>query len=157
MTREQSIILLRLPIRKMEIVKDGGIAPEDVYLTIDYLDQGFDKTLIEQGHKSGQAFTKFMVGKRLIEGSDCKSCHQRNEKSIGPSYMQVASKYEQDDIGYLAGKIINGGGGVWGEQAMAAHPQISQADAEQMVSYILSLNDLKNRPPGLPLVGDFHL
>ena len=135
--------------------EDGSISGEDIYLTIDYLDQGFDKTLIEQGHKSGQEFSKFMVGKRLMEGSDCKSCHQKDEKSIGPSYMRVAAKYKQDDMGYLAGKIINGGGGVWGEQAMAAHPQISQPDAEQMVSYILSLDDNKNRPSGLPLSGNF--
>ena len=72
-----------------------------------------------------------------------------------PLTPQVASKYQQGDIGYLANKIINGGGGVWGEQAMAAHPQISRADAEQMAAYILSLNDNKNIPAGLPLVSNF--
>ena len=89
-----------------------------------------------------------------MEGSDCKSCHQENEKSIGPSYLQVAGKYKEDDIDYLASKIINGGGGVWGEQAMAAHPQISQVDAEQMAAYILSLNDKKNKA-GLPLTSTY--
>ena len=136
-------------------IKDGGISPEDVYFTVDYLDQGFDKTLIEQGHKSGKTFSKFMVGKRLMEGSDCKSCHQKDEKSIGPSYTQVAGKYKEDDIGYLAGKIISGGGGVWGEQAMAAHPQIGQVDAEQMAAYILSLGAKNNVTNGLSLAGNY--
>jgi cytochrome c len=39
----------------------------------------------------------------------------------------------------LAGKIIAGGQGVWGEIPMSPHPQVSQADAESMVRYILSL------------------
>ena len=39
----------------------------------------------------------------------------------------------------LAGKIINGGQGNWGEVPMSAHPQISQADAEEMVKYILTI------------------
>ena len=43
----------------------------------------------------------------------------------------------------LAKKIINGGGGVWGEQAMAAHPQISLGDAKEIVNYVLSLSDKK--------------
>ena len=39
----------------------------------------------------------------------------------------------------LAGKIINGGKGVWGEIPMTAHPQINQQDAEEMVKYIFTL------------------
>ncbi len=135
--------------------KDGSISAEDVYLTIDYLDQGFDKTLIEQGHQENDGFSKFIVGKRLMEGSDCKACHQKEEKSIGPSYLQVAEKYNENDLDYLADKIIKGGGGVWGEQAMAAHPQLSKEDAEQIATYILSINDEKNTGAGLPLAGDF--
>lgn len=80
-------------------------------------------------------------GKQLIEASDCVGCHKEQEKLVGPSYNQVAKKYENTpkNISMLAGKIINGGKGVWGEIPMTAHPQISKQDAEEMVSYILSL------------------
>ena len=44
----------------------------------------------------------------------------------------------------LAKKIIAGGGGNWGkEHVMAAHPQIAIQDANEIVSYILSLADAK--------------
>ena len=36
-------------------------------------------------------------------------------------------------------------GGVWGEQPMAAHPQLSQDELEAIVEYILSVNEEKRR------------
>jgi cytochrome c len=66
--------------------------------------------------------------------------------SVGPSYNAVAQKYKGQPgaISMLAKKIIDGGGGNWGkEHVMAAHPQISVQDANEMVSYILSLADAK--------------
>ena len=45
--------------------------------------------------------------------------------------------------GKLSDKILKGGGGVWGEQPMAAHPQVTKAEATEMVKYILSLADDK--------------
>ncbi len=82
-------------------------------------------------------------GIELIAGSDCLTCHKVNEKAIGPSYQDVANKYNADDatIADLAGKIIKGGSGVWGEVPMTAHPQLSEDDAKTMVKYILSLKN----------------
>ena len=80
-------------------------------------------------------------GKALIAKSDCLTCHQEAAKVIGPAYKDVAKKYEATDanVKMLAGKVIAGGKGVWGELPMTAHPQLSPADAETMVRYILSL------------------
>jgi len=80
-------------------------------------------------------------GLALVAGSDCLTCHKVDEKVIGPSYRDVANKYENTEanVKMLAEKIIKGGKGVWGEVAMTAHPAITQADAEQMVKYILLL------------------
>ena len=82
-------------------------------------------------------------GIELIAGNDRLTCHKVNEKSIGPSYTDVANKYNADDatIADLAGKIIKGGTGVWGEVPMTAHPQLSEDDAKIMVKYILSLKN----------------
>lgn len=115
------------------------IKAEDVQVNIDYL-EGFDKTIIAQGHQQNMSV---LSGKRLIELSDCKACHSLDKKSIGPAYKEVAKKYKGafQIEGKLSDKIIKGGGGVWGEQAMAAHPQVSKADATEMVKYILSLGD----------------
>ncbi|WP_026905363.1 c-type cytochrome [Pedobacter glucosidilyticus] len=80
-------------------------------------------------------------GKQLIAQSDCLGCHKEQQKLVGPSYADVAAKYEAtpENITMLAGKIINGGQGNWGEVPMSAHPQVSQADAEEMVKYILTI------------------
>jgi cytochrome c len=113
------------------------ITDEDVTLTINYL-EGFDKTQLAQGHVAN---TGFETGKRLIELSDCKACHSVTKKSIGPAYIEVAKRYEKErnSVKTLAEKVIKGGGGNWGEQAMAAHPQHKPEEAEEMVKYILSL------------------
>jgi len=80
-------------------------------------------------------------GQTLISNSDCLGCHKVNEKLVGPAYVEVANKYAPTKANeeLLAGKIINGGSGVWGDVPMAAHPTISKEDATEMVKYILSL------------------
>lgn len=81
------------------------------------------------------------VGAKLMEGSDCASCHRENEKLLGPSYHDIAQKYPATaaNITMLAGKIITGGKGNWGEIPMTPHPNLSQKDAEEMTLYILAL------------------
>ncbi len=82
-------------------------------------------------------------GLQLIQSSDCKSCHKLDEKSIGPSFKQIADKYDQDYIqmDILAKKIINGGSGVWGDGMMIAHPNFSMKAAREIVKYIFTVND----------------
>ncbi|WP_276089336.1 ThuA domain-containing protein [Pedobacter sp. JY14-1] len=96
----------------------------------------------------------YNFGKSLIANSDCKACHQVNALSVGPSFMRVSQKYAKDQsaVGRLADKIIKGGGGVWGEHAMSAHPQVSKEDASEMVKYILSLS-VKKANTALPPQG----
>ena len=79
-------------------------------------------------------------GKSLIEGSDCLGCHKVNETLIGPSYKEVAAKYENtpENVGMLADQIINGSSGVWGNVPMPAHG-FSKENAKFMARYILSL------------------
>lgn len=79
----------------------------------------------------------------LIGSSDCLTCHKIDEKVNGPSYRDVAAKYEatEANIDSLANKVINGGSGVWGAMAMTPHPTLSKEDARMVVKYILSLKN----------------
>ena len=135
---------------------EGGIDPSEVFVKVDYHPEGHDLTLIAQGHREMDASVAGVSGNRLMNESDCKACHQVNDKSIGPSYMQVAEKYKDDPAApkYLAGKIIKGGGGVWGEQAMAAHPQLTEAEAQEMAQYIIGLGSDAAKSY-LPAQGEF--
>lgn len=81
-------------------------------------------------------------GQVLVDGSDCKTCHHPTNKIIGPSHTDVAKKYDftKANVTLLAGKIKNGGAGVWGEIPMSPHADLSTADAEKMAMYVLSLD-----------------
>lgn len=83
----------------------------------------------------------YQKGMELIAGSDCLTCHKVSAKLTGPSYKDVAAKYENNDenIALLAEKIIKGGQGNWGSIPMTPHPSLSEDDAKQMVKYILLL------------------
>jgi cytochrome c len=83
----------------------------------------------------------YQKGLQLIGKSDCLTCHKVDEKLIGPAYKDVANKYENTEanVKMLGEKIVKGGQGVWGTVPMAAHSAISQADAEDMVKYIMLL------------------
>ena len=80
-------------------------------------------------------------GVEIVAGSDCFTCHKIDEKNIGPAWRDVAAKYAGQDtaVKYLAHKIMNGGSGVWGQVPMAAHPTLSEEDAETLAKYVLML------------------
>lgn len=79
----------------------------------------------------------------FIRNDDCLNCHNIEDKSVGPSYVQVAQKYEADfsTVNRLADKIIEGGGGMWGSDQMSKHPFLKKGDARKIVRWILSLSD----------------
>lgn len=81
------------------------------------------------------------VGFTKMEGSDCSSCHAKEEKIIGPPLIDIAMEYENnaENIDKLAAKVIEGGSGVWGDYAMPPHAGLSVKDAKAMVAYILQL------------------
>ncbi len=128
---------------------EGKIKQEQVIVTVDYIAQGFDKTTSAQGHQRPE-----LPGKILIAESDCKSCHQIDQKSAGPAYRMVAKKYkgQVDAVDRLSDKVLKGGAGVWGETAMSAHPQLNKDQASKMIEYILSLAE-ESKVKSLPLEG----
>jgi|GEM_PF-1111718 len=79
----------------------------------------------------------------LFAASDCPTCHKVDETLTGPSYADIARKYNYDSsdkvVRMLAERVIKGSVGVWGKVPAVPHPGLSTADAEQMVKYILSL------------------
>lgn len=82
-------------------------------------------------------------GLELIGASDCTTCHAIDKKIIGPSYVDVANKYENTPavVDTLISKVKNGGMGNWGNIAMTPHPDLPESDIREMVNYILSLKN----------------
>ena len=134
--------------------EDSSILSSNFFVSADYI-EGTDLAAIPQGHQQGEAG---ITGKSLVQSLDCKSCHKEAEKSIGPAYLDVAKKYKDDPNAkaYLTDKIVKGGGGVWGEVAMAAHPSLPRSDIDQIVNWIMSLGGNTTVKKSLPQNGSLQ-
>jgi cytochrome c len=77
----------------------------------------------------------------LAQKKNCMACHAVDKKLVGPSYKDVAAKYngQKDAVDKLAVKIIKGGSGVWGPVPMPANPQVTEADAKKLAAWVLTI------------------
>jgi cytochrome c len=121
-------------------LKSNEISYSQVAVNIDYMPETFDPIEISSNYATADSKARFNTGFKLISKSDCGSCHMPSTRSIGPSYEQIANRYQTENgaLIKLAAKVISGGEGVWGDHAMAAHPQLSESQAKSMVGYILT-------------------
>lgn len=81
-------------------------------------------------------------GQALAKANNCLMCHGIENKVMGPAYKEVAKKYTGDASAKskLIAKVKAGGGGVWGDMPMPPNsPQVSDADIETIVDWILTL------------------
>src|SRR5690242_7851604 len=71
---------------------------------------------------------------KLIEASDCSSCHAADRQLVGPAYTDMARRYagQEGAAEKLSAKIRDGGGG------MTPHPNLSDAQRAEIVKWILS-------------------
>lgn len=90
---------------------------------------------------SAQTPGEMLPGEKLIATADCVGCHNKTQKVVGPAYVDIAAKYPSnpENIEKLAGVVIAGSTGTWGELPMTPHPNLSKEDAKLMVTWILSL------------------
>ena len=90
---------------------------------------------------SAQTPAEMLPGEKLISSADCSGCHNKTQKVIGPSFVDIATKYPSNEanIDHLADVVIKGSKGTWGDLPMTPHPNLSKDDAKLMVTWILSL------------------
>ena len=100
------------------------------------------KSLFVLGIAIGAAVTSpAFANADLAQKKNCMACHAVDKKVIGPAYKDVAAKYagQKDAADQLAQKISKGGSGVWGAVPMPANPQVSDAEAKNLATWVLSL------------------
>jgi cytochrome c len=80
------------------------------------------------------------ANQELAQKKNCMSCHAVDRKMVGPAFKDVATKYagQKDAVDKLAAKVMKGGSGVWGQVPMPANTQVSEAEARQLVQWVLS-------------------
>jgi cytochrome c len=92
------------------------------------------------------------AGETAARGSDCFSCHSVDQKLVGPAFTAIAQKFagQAGAASTLEAAIKNGHVGTWGQIPMPAHPQLSDAQLQQMVSWILSLKGKSSADAAAP-------
>jgi len=75
----------------------------------------------------------------LAKAKGCFACHAVNAKQVGPAFKDVAKKYagKADAVDYLAGKIKNGGVGVWGNVPMPSQ-NVTDEESKKLAEWVLS-------------------
>ncbi len=93
-------------------------------------------TLMLAGLMAAALSTPALANQQLATAKNCMACHAVDKKLVGPSYKDIAAKYagQKDAVDKLATKVIKGGAGAWGPVPMPANPQVSQAEAKQLVT-----------------------
>ncbi len=139
-----------------EIAIEGGAAePDGVVL-------GDDETVLVQWlGEPGLPIARRGPNPRLpvspaeaaLRASDCVSCHQENERVVGPAWSEVALRYAAEDptaaVRKLTTSILAGSVGAWGQVPMPGHPELSRAQAGAIARHVLAAT-----PEAAPAGGD---
>ena len=82
-----------------------------------------------------------MADEALAKSKNCMACHAIDKKLVGPAYKDVAKKYagQKDAEATLVTHVIKGSKGVWGPVPMPANAHVNEAEAKQLVAWVLSL------------------
>lgn len=137
--------------------KYGEIDPRMCILEVRYIPvKGVvnERELVKHAEAKNQP-----AGLDMMKQSTCFGCHADKTRLAGPSFGEIAVKYSKDrDAAARLGKaIIEGSTGKWGNQMMPAHPDLSPAQAREIVTYILEQGSNPNQwiYPGLE--GSFRI
>ena len=79
--------------------------------------------------------------KSMAQKNGCFACHSVKVKVLGPSFVEIAKKYESQSEArqFLIEKVKKGGSGNWGNVHMIAHPKISDQEIGVIIDWILKL------------------
>lgn len=145
--------LVKVNDKEDGLINHGSKNSTAVKVRFDYLPEGKDLILLKpvspEGHSDDVVKHK---GDLAMSASDCKACHAMDQRTVGPSFMEIAKRYKMKDKEMLVGKVREGGSGNWGEVPMSAHPQVSKTDVSDMIDYILGLSAAKDAG-SLPMSG----
>lgn len=78
----------------------------------------------------------------IIVKNDCLHCHSIEDKVVGPPYLDIARRHQNNPEmkETLANKIIEGGGGLWYGGMMSGHPLLKKKEVKLIVEWVLSLD-----------------
>ena len=75
----------------------------------------------------------------LAKTKNCMACHATDRKVLGPSFRDVAAKYQgqKDAEAKLTASITKGSNGAWGAMAMPPNA-VSAAEAQSLAKWVMA-------------------
>lgn len=135
--------------------KYGEINSNAVLLEIEYYPVTTEKQTRNNTDISEEASQQ--NGIILMQRSTCFRCHADKARLAGPSFSEIAKKYNKSDIKALAQSISEGSSGVWGSSVMPANKNLTDKESEQMAAYILEQGEKRNKWILIGLEGTFRI
>ncbi len=113
-----------------EINNNAVILEIDYFPIADKEEVKEKKKFVEKDHR----------GLALMRRSTCFGCHADKTLLAGPSFSEMAGRYEKTskNIKSLAGRISLGSSGVWGSSVMPANPDFTDKESEDIADFILT-------------------
>jgi cytochrome c len=80
------------------------------------------------------------AGLALARKHACVACHTVDQRTVGPSFAQIAAKYRQtaEATSVLVAKMKSGGVGAWGSVPMPPQAHVSENDLRAIAQWILA-------------------
>ncbi len=129
------------------------IAPGEVIVLVHYLADS--STMGPDGPEAGDPIPAEV---RRMSETACFNCHRSQGPLLGPSFLEISQRYQADTTlaEQLAQSVEGGSTGGWGELHMPPHPQLTQEEIKQMVSWILREGGNRHRSIHIGLEGAFR-
>jgi cytochrome c len=127
---------------------EDGTSSDEVAATsdLDILDPSApDRVLVQSrlvvGSDSDASEALMPPGLKLMRASDCFNCHATERAIVGPSFVDIATKY-RDQLEALEKsieRVRQGSTGVWGKVAMLPHSQHTLEQVREMVTWVYAV------------------
>jgi sulfite dehydrogenase len=124
---------------KNMIERGMPIAQDEIPQVIDYLATYYNRDSAAPAPDAAVSAAPQDPVQRMLAENACTSCHGVDQKIVGPSFREVATRYAGDSgaATKLAAKIKAGGAGAWGAIPMPAHAGLSDAELAQLATWVL--------------------
>jgi cytochrome c len=99
--------------------------------------------------EAARALTRLPAAPASLPGGDglalarkhaCVACHAVDQRTVGPSFAQIAEKYRPtaEATSVLVAKMKSGGVGAWGSVPMPPQAHVSESDLRAIAQWILA-------------------